>query len=81
MELLLPNRGLGDGKDRKAFGIDSIQALMLALTQVSTNLYTSEDYERGDLVWEGGLPGDLGLPTAAAVADMLRERRNRVTRK
>jgi hypothetical protein len=66
--------GLGDGKTRKAFGVDGIQALLLALTYVSTKLYTSPDYESGELAWDGGLPGDLGLPTAASVADMLRER-------
>jgi hypothetical protein len=67
--------GLESGKVRKSFGIDAIQAFFLALTYVSTSLYTSEEYERGELVWEGGLAGDLGLPIAAAVADMLRERR------
>lgn len=66
--------GLGDGRVRKAYGVDAIQAMMLALIYVSTALYTSEEYQAGELSWENGNPGDLGLPKAEAVADMLRGR-------
>ena len=65
--------GLGNGKIRKSFGVDGIQAFLLGLTYVSTYLYTSEDYKNGELNWNGGLAGDLGLPIATSVADMLRE--------
>jgi hypothetical protein len=65
--------GMGDAKVRKAYGVDGIQAFILALTYISTTLYTSLDYRKGQIFWDGGTSGDLGLPTAAAVRDMLRE--------
>jgi hypothetical protein len=66
--------GLGDGRIRKAFGVDSIQAMILALTYVSTSLYTSEEYKHGNLAWDGGR--DLGLPAAVAIQEFLQEQKN-----
>lgn len=60
--------GLGNTRVRQATGVDQIQAIMLALTYLSTTLYFSEDYKVGKLVWEGGMtPSDLGLPVADSV--------------
>lgn len=73
---------LGNSKTRKAVGVDQIQAIMLALTYLSTTLYFSDDYKEGKLSWEGGMsPSDLGLPVADNVrADVqcLRERVDRM---
>jgi hypothetical protein len=65
--------GIGDGKRREAFGVDGIQALLLALTQVSTTLYTSPEYMSGHLVWKNGKGSDLGLPIAIAVREYLND--------
>ena len=60
--------GWGDSKVRKAAGGDQIQAIMLALTYLSTTLYFSDEYKEGRLTWEGGMsPSDLGLPIADSV--------------
>lgn len=68
--------GLGDSKVRKAVGGDQIQAIVLALTYLSTTLYFSDEYNEGKLIWEGGMsPSDLGLPIADSVkADVERLR-------
>ena len=69
-------KGLGDSRIRKAVGGDQIQAIMLALTYLSTTLYFLNEYEEGKLIWEGGMsPSDLGLPIADSVkADVERLR-------
>lgn len=54
--------GVGDGKIRHAGGIDSIQALLLALKKIGTDLSSLDVYKTGDLKWEGGEKGDLGFP-------------------
>lgn len=68
--------GMGDCKIRKAVGGDQIQAIILALTYLSTTLYFSHEYNEGKLTWEGGMsPSDLGLPVADSVkADVERLR-------
>lgn len=71
--------GLGDSKVRTAMGIDAIQSITLALTYISTTLYFSDDYARGQLTWEGGMsPSDLGLPVAETVNADVQLRRNKV---
>lgn len=67
--------GLGHQKWRQAVGADAIQALLLALSNVSAALYASEAYRLGQLEWLEGLNGDLGLPKAAVLEDWLREER------
>jgi hypothetical protein len=65
--------GLGNAKVRQAVGVDPIQAIMLALTYLSTTLYFSDEYKDGKLSWLGG--SDLGLPIAEIVqADVERLR-------
>ena len=62
--------GMGNDKAKVSVGTDSIQAIYLALQYIATTLYSSEEYERGELWWEGGVtPADLGLP----VVDTVRE--------
>lgn len=63
--------GLGNGKASYAIGVDGIQALYLALQSIGTDLYTSEESNRGDLRWEGGMiAGDLGFPVPDAISDL-----------
>ena len=55
--------GLGDGPVRYAGGIDSIQALLLALRLVAATLLASEEAKSGTLMWEGDEQGGLGFPS------------------
>jgi hypothetical protein len=61
--------GLGNERVRRAGGVDSIQALELALKMIGTDLYTSKESQSGELTWSGGKKGDLGFP----VPDVLRD--------
>jgi hypothetical protein len=55
--------GLGSGRVRPAIGVDSVQALSLAMLMVGSTLYASEDYRSGRLMAFPGEPyGDLGFP-------------------
>jgi hypothetical protein len=65
--------GLGHQKWRMAVGVDAVQALLLALSNISSTLYASEAYRSGQLEWLEGMNGDLGLPRAAVLEDWLRE--------
>ena len=49
---------------RKAMGIDSVQALLLALTNAASELYTSSEYKEGLLAHL--TDPNLGLPAIAA---------------
>jgi hypothetical protein len=69
--------GLGNVRVKTVIGTDGIQAILLAMTYVATDLYTSEEYKNGTLMWDGGPLEDLGLPTAPAIQDFLRELRSR----
>ena len=56
-------------KDWCAAGIDSMQALILAIHQVGIEIYSSDTVKRGDLVWhEPG--GGFGLPLPKNCVDM-----------
>jgi len=48
-------------KIKKAFGVDAIQALQLAMKMGGSLLYTSKPAREGKLVWLDG-KADLGLP-------------------
>lgn len=71
--------GIGDSSERNAIGVDGIQAMILALTYISTSLYYSHDYTQGRLTWLGGMSaGDLGLPVAEGVRDEISIRIDKV---
>ncbi len=71
--------GLGTLEPTKVMGADAIQAFTLALTFASTALYFSEEYEKGELAWEGGISiADLGLPVAEIVRDEVEAKKLRV---
>lgn len=50
-------------------GADSLQAVVLALENIASLLYTSEAFKAGQLTWLG--QRNLGLPTAKAMADLV----------
>ena len=60
--------GLAKEIKSHAFGIDEIQATLLALTKAASFLYTSDEYKSGQLKWLGS--ADLGLPTAASIQEL-----------
>jgi len=64
-------KGIGDEKIRYGSGIDSLQALYIALINISTDLYPTEEARAGKVTWQG--ERDLGLPMADAIRDFLRD--------
>jgi hypothetical protein len=64
--------GVGSGRVRCAYGGDSVQALVLALSLVGAQLYCSAEYEAGRLSWDyGAVKGDLGFPVPPNIQDVL----------
>lgn len=63
--------GIGNEKVRYASGIDSIQALFLALKMIGADLYTSNEAKAGVLSWKGGEKGDLGFPVPDTLRDLV----------
>jgi hypothetical protein len=61
--------GLGDGRVRRAGGVDSMQALYLAIQAAATDLYCSDEAREKLLTWVG--QRNLGLPTLNAIADLV----------
>lgn len=61
--------GIGSGKIRYAMGEDSMQALMLALQTIGTDLYTSGASKEGRLTWLGS--PNLGFPVPDIIADLV----------
>lgn len=56
--------------ERKAFGIDAIQSLELALRMIGAELYASEYHKAGRLMWlEPG--AGYGFPVPKTIGDML----------
>jgi hypothetical protein len=55
---------------RTLFGVSSLQALMLALKSLSSNLYGSEVYRSGQLGIYGEFGGDLTIPATALLLDI-----------
>ena len=62
--------GLGTGKVRRAFGIDALQSIWLALVTIGSQLYESQEYKAGRLHPGGGDP-DLGLPVFDALRHLV----------
>lgn len=64
--------GIGSGRIGISYGVDSVQALVLALSMVGAELYCSKEYEAGRLGWDcGAVKGDLGFPVPDSIHDVL----------
>lgn len=64
--------GGGERRVRYASGIDSVQALQLALSMIGSDLYTSKQLQEGNMKWEGGArERDLGFPVPKSLSDLL----------
>jgi hypothetical protein len=64
--------GIGDEKVRKAWGVDSFQAIHMALIRIGSDLYASNEARAGNLIWSAGnVPGDLGFPVFERLADLV----------
>ena len=61
--------GLGDGKVRYAVGIDTLQALDLALRAIGSDLYLSTEYTQGNLRYLG--MRNLGFPVHCGIGIVL----------
>jgi hypothetical protein len=65
--------GIGNERIRSAIGVDSVQALILALTKIGTDLYMSPESRAGRLSWMGDPSGNLGMPVISeALADAVK---------
>jgi hypothetical protein len=63
--------GIGNGRVRRAGGIDAVQALELALKMIGAELYTSAAAKSGSLTWDAASkPSDLGFPVPDAIRDL-----------
>lgn len=68
-------RGMGDDYLSRSGGEDAVQALELALVQIGSLLYYSEEAKTGKLTWDAGTEGDLGFPLIeVAEKDVLPEK-------
>lgn len=57
--------GIGEENIRHAIGVDAVQALILALTKIGTDLYTSPEWKSGRLTWMRDASGNMGMPAIA----------------
>lgn len=71
-----PYQVLGLGRDRVFYGagVDSLQALILALHNIGAELYTSNEAKTGQLTWLDDR--NFGIPVADTIADLVPKRRN-----
>jgi len=60
----------GEPRTRTARGADSVQAVILALQMIGTELYTSGYHKAGELL-PGGNNNGYGFPVPANLRDML----------
>jgi len=63
--------GRGSGNVRYGMGVDTVQALVHALSMVGAELYCSEEYREGRLTWDCGRNGNLGFPVPDSIRDVL----------
>jgi len=61
--------GLGEGRVRRAGGVDSAQALVLALQIAAADLYAYAETNQAKLTWCGQL--NLGLPVPKGMEDIV----------
>lgn len=64
--------GIGDGEIWYGWGVDSLQALYMALLDISSKLYTSDEAQAGQITWEG--ERELGLPVHEVIKDLVPKR-------
>jgi hypothetical protein len=57
-------------EERWAAGVDSVQALLLALQMIGVKLYTSEQHRAGELTWLSP-DGGYGFPVSQNTRDLL----------
>jgi hypothetical protein len=57
--------GIGEERLHYGLGGDGVQALIIALTKIGTDLYTSAEWQTGRLTWMGDTSGNLGMPVIA----------------
>ena len=63
--------GFGDERVSYAGGEDTVQALMLTLKKIGTDLYTSPEARGGLLTWDAGTTDrDLGFPVPDSIRDL-----------
>jgi hypothetical protein len=55
---------------RNAWGVDSVQAIVIALQMVGTDIYTSNYHKSGNLMFEGPSRG-YGFPVPSNLRDLL----------
>ena len=55
----------GRVKISDVLGVDAVQALLLALQRLASEMYFSDEYKTGRLEWMGG--NNLGLPLPAGL--------------
>jgi hypothetical protein len=66
-------QGLGDREIIRGIGgVDSLQALYLAMMTISVDLYTSDEGRAGRITWESDR--ELGLPFSDVIADLVPKR-------
>ncbi|WP_139181784.1 DUF6968 family protein [Edaphosphingomonas haloaromaticamans] len=71
--------GVGAEKIKHGIGADTFQALCVTLYKVSHELYFSDEYQKGDLKWEGGMTiADLGLPVSDGMIEDVKAAKSRV---
>jgi hypothetical protein len=58
-----------DGKPGRAYGVDEMQALFLALQSIGSRLYTSAYFKAGKLTWLE--MRDLGFPVPPGADDLI----------
>jgi len=63
--------GIGNEKIKRAGGVDAIQAIMLTLERIGIELYTSDEYKTGVLMWDCATEKELGLPINDTIKDEL----------
>ena len=64
--------GLGSSHTREVWGIDSFQAVQLAMQSIGAELYSSQEAKSGNLRWSAGIvEGDLGFPVPSRLQDLL----------
>ena len=64
--------GLGVAIKGRAYGVDSLQALIHGVNALGAALYFSDEYKNGLLEWIGDRKGQsLGIPVAASIANLV----------
>lgn len=59
--------GIGDERIRYAMGSDGVQSLILAMTKIGADIYTSPEAKDRRLTWMEDDSNNLGIPVMAEV--------------